>query len=203
MRLKKFNNSIIAILESNLRDDPSFFNSYPKFSMNIRNEKTNNTIKLYVKISNKIVDDTKIYRIYYNIIKIDYNYKTLRSSPKDETILVEANIRKSSIQIPKRLTHNEILLQSKKVYNIKVKGIIQEGANVRLRINKSSSLKILEPKIKYKGKHSKYSINGSTIKINLRGLDNTAPKISKPVYTSKFVAVTTTFFDNFTNIKHS
>jgi len=40
IRLKKFNDSIIATLESNLHDGPTFFNCYPNLSMNIRNHKT-------------------------------------------------------------------------------------------------------------------------------------------------------------------
>ena len=43
----KFNDSVIAILESNLHDGPAFFNCYPNFSMNIKNEKTSNAIKLW------------------------------------------------------------------------------------------------------------------------------------------------------------
>jgi len=91
-----------VILESNLHDGPTFFNCYPKFSMNIRNDKTSNSIKLYVQTLEDIVDELSgpihiTYRIYYKIKKIDYNYKALRSLPKDETILVEANLRKSSV----------------------------------------------------------------------------------------------------------
>ena len=70
---------------------------------------------MYIKTPSEIVDETPspiqiIYRIYYNVTKIDYNYKAFRSSPRYEryeTILVEANLRKLSIQIPKRLTHKE------------------------------------------------------------------------------------------------
>jgi len=114
IRLKNFNDSIIAILESNLHDGPTFFNCYPNFSINIRNDKTSNSIKLYVQTPEDIVDELSgpiqiIYRIYYKVTKIDYNYKALRSSPKDETILVEANLRKSPVQTPKRLSYEEVV----------------------------------------------------------------------------------------------
>ena len=56
IRLKKFNDSIIAILESNLHDGPTFFNCYPNFSMNLRNDKTSNSIKLYVQTLEHIVE---------------------------------------------------------------------------------------------------------------------------------------------------
>jgi len=57
IRLKKFNDYIIAILESNLHDGPAFFNCYPNFFMNIRNDKTSNSIKLYVQTTEDIVDE--------------------------------------------------------------------------------------------------------------------------------------------------
>ena len=57
IRLKKFNDSIIAILESNLHDGATFFNYYPNFSINLRNDKTSNSIKLYVQTPKDIVDE--------------------------------------------------------------------------------------------------------------------------------------------------
>ena len=39
IKLKKFNDSVIAILESNLHDGPTFFNCYLNFSMNIKMKK--------------------------------------------------------------------------------------------------------------------------------------------------------------------
>ena len=82
--------------------------------MNLRNDKTSTSIKSYVQTPKDIVDELSgpiqiIYRIYYKVTKIDYNYKALRSSPRDETILVEANLRKSSVQTLKRLSHEEVV----------------------------------------------------------------------------------------------
>ena len=132
--------------------------------MNIRNDKTSNSIKLYVQTPEDIVDELSgpiqiIYRIYYKVTKIGYNYKALRSSPRDETILVEANLRKSSVQTPKRLSHEEVvrripeewiledIIEEPKVYNSQIREIVQDGTNIRLRMNRSSSLKIREPQI--------------------------------------------------------
>jgi len=95
-----------------------------------------------------------IYRIYYKVTKIDYNYKALRSSTKLETILVEANLRKSFVQIPKRLSHEELvskileewilenIIEEPKIYNTQIREIVQEGTYIRLKINRSSSVKI-------------------------------------------------------------
>jgi len=199
IRLKKFNDSIIAILESNLHDGATFFNYYPNFSINLRNDKTSNSIKLYVQTPEDIVDELSgpiqiIYRIYYKVTKIDYNYKALRSSPKDETILVKANLRKSSVQTPKRLSHEEVvrripkewiledIIEERKVYNTQIREIVQDGTDIRLRMNRSSSLKIREPQIIHKGQPSRHSVDNSTINLDLRGLDNITPIVSKPLY---------------------
>jgi len=197
IRLKKFNDSVIAILESNLHAGPAFFNCYPNFSMDIKNEKTSKALKLNIQTPEDIVDETSgpiqiIYRIYYKVTKIDYNYKALRSSPKDETILLEANLNRSLIQVPKRLSHDQIIrsipeewilediVEEPKIYNTQLREIIQEGSNIRLRMNRSSSLKIKEPQ--YVGQSSRHSIDGSTINLNLRGLEQITPIVSKPIY---------------------
>ncbi|RDX72086.1 hypothetical protein CR513_48483, partial [Mucuna pruriens] len=57
IRLKRFDNSIIVILESNLHDGPAFFNCYPNFLMDLKNDKTSNAIKLHVKLPDDIVDE--------------------------------------------------------------------------------------------------------------------------------------------------
>ena len=69
-----------------------------------------------------------------------------------------------------------------KIYNTQMREIIQEGTNIRLRMNKSKSVQIREPQKLFREESSKVSVDGSTINIDLKGLDNTIPKISKPVY---------------------
>ena len=101
-------------MESNLHDGPTFFNRYPNFSMDLNNPRTVKVIKLYIRTPNNIVDGVSrpfriIYRIYYKVTKIDYNFKVLRESPKDEIILVEANLCKPSVQVPKWLSYEEVL----------------------------------------------------------------------------------------------
>jgi len=50
-------------------------------------------------------------------------------------------------------------------------------------MNRSSSLKIREPQIINKGQPSRHSIDNSTINLDLRGLDNITPIVSKSLYT--------------------
>ncbi|RDX90996.1 hypothetical protein CR513_27087, partial [Mucuna pruriens] len=181
IRLKKFNDSIIAILESNLHDGPAFFNCYPNFSIDLRHDKTNDIVD---ELSSPI---QIIFGIYYKVTKISYNFKALRSS-KEETILVEANLRKSSIQVPKRLSHNEVtskipkewlleeITEEPKVYNTQIREMIQEGPNIRLKMNRSAFVKINEPLMNLKGQPSRHSVDGSTINLDLRGIDINNPK---------------------------
>ena len=101
-------------MESNLYDGPAFFNCYSNFSMDLNNPRTAEAVKLYIRTPNNIIDEVSgpfkmIYRIYYKVTKINYNFKVLRKSPKDETTLVEVNLSKLSVQVPKRLSHEEVL----------------------------------------------------------------------------------------------
>ncbi|RDX65399.1 Enzymatic polyprotein, partial [Mucuna pruriens] len=123
IRCKKFKDSIISIVESNLHDDPAFFNCYPNFSMNLRNDKT--------------------------------------------------------IQIPKKLSHEEIIskvpeewlleeiIEEPKIYHNQIREIIQDGPNIRLKMNRSKSLMINEPQVIYKGQPSRYSIDESNLDLIL------------------------------------
>ncbi|RDX86683.1 hypothetical protein CR513_31958, partial [Mucuna pruriens] len=198
LRLKKFNDSIIAILESNMHDGLAFFNCYPSFAMNLKNDKTSNAIKLYVKLPEDIVDEIFgpmqiIFRIYCKVTKIDYNFKALRSSSKNETILVEPNLRKSLVQTPRILSHHEVInkileewvlediVQEQKIYNTRVRDIIQDGLNIRLRMNRSQSIRINKPHMILKGQPFRHSI-GSVKELDLQGLDGNNLIIVEPVY---------------------
>ena len=59
---------------------------------------------------------------------------------------------------------------------------MQEGTNIRLRMNRSSSVKIRNPQMIYKGQPSKHSVDESAINLDLRGLNNITPIVTKPVY---------------------
>src|ERR1044072_5430116 len=106
--------------------------------------------------------------------------------------MIEANLKKSSIQVPKKLTHEEVIskipeewvfkeiLPAPKVEHTQVREIVQEGNDIRLRMNRSKSFTIREPQT-VKAESSRASVDYGSI-INLRGLDNSLPRISQPVY---------------------
>ncbi len=60
-----------------------------------------------------IKDSTNIalaYRIYYKVMSTNINPKAIRHSPKNETLLIEANTKHANIQTPKLLQWNQINL---------------------------------------------------------------------------------------------
>jgi len=56
---------------------------------------------------------------------------------------------------------------------------VQEDTNIRLRMNRSLCVKIRNPQMMYKRQPYR---DGSTINLDLRGLNNITPIVTKPVY---------------------
>ena len=80
--------------------------------MDLRNPPTKRALVLNIRtlsiVTNLGVTHINvIYRIHYKVSKIDYNFKALRSSLKNEIGVLETNLRKSKIITPKRLKHVE------------------------------------------------------------------------------------------------
>src|ERR1044072_3192684 len=113
-RCKKFSDSIISVLESNLHDGPVFFKCYPNYSVVLNNNWTKNAMQLKLLARDDIFEEESdpfsiIYRVHYKVSQINHGFRALRSPPKNETIMIEAHLKKSSIQVPKRLTHEEVI----------------------------------------------------------------------------------------------
>ena len=53
------------------------------------------------------------------------------------------------------------------MYNTQIREIVQDGTDIRLRMNRSSSFKDHLPQMIYKGTSSRHSVDGSTINIDL------------------------------------
>ncbi|RDX88181.1 hypothetical protein CR513_30261, partial [Mucuna pruriens] len=79
----------------------------------------------------------------------------------------------------------EEVVSEPKVYNTQVRDIIQEGSNIRLRMNRSTSLKINEPHMIFRGQPARHSVDSATINLDLRGIDTNNSKVARPVYSEK------------------
>ena len=77
------------------------------------------------------------------------------------------------------------IIEEEKIYNTQLREIIQEDTNIKLRMNRWTSFKALEPQHLVREGFSRHSVDGSTISFDLKGLDNSVPKISRLVYEEK------------------
>lgn len=108
-----FNKSIISILELNLHSDPTYCNYFPNFTINIKYLTTINSLVLDICQHNKNwIEGTStiniIYRIAFKVSKTNENFKALRESSKEETIIFEAKLQLSQVTTPKKLQHSQI-----------------------------------------------------------------------------------------------
>ncbi|KAK2428017.1 hypothetical protein QL285_026560 [Trifolium repens] len=196
-RIRDFHDSVIAMLESNLNDGPVYFNCYPNYSMSLGDEITSSSLVICVQHQNDnftegISNVDIITRITYKVTNVNYNYKSLRSTPRNETCIIEANLKKSSIITPKILTISELkekipeewvienTMQPEKLESRSIRDIItDQDGNIRIRMNRSQSFRYNQsPSI---GSSSARHSVDSTIRLNLAGV-NFAPNIPQPIY---------------------
>ena len=112
-RHKNFQNSILAMAETNIANGPIYFNCYPNFSVGLFDKNILDTLVLTVETKNlEFKDDTKplaiIYRVCYKTMTTTLEPRTRLSSPKNETIIFEANTNHTKIHTPKRLKWSDI-----------------------------------------------------------------------------------------------
>lgn len=80
--IKDFHNSIIAIVESNLNDDPVYFNCHSNYSMSLADEFSKNSLVIYVHgLSDNFnpgVDNIDVMgRITYKVFNVTYDFQSL------------------------------------------------------------------------------------------------------------------------------
>lgn len=112
-RHTNFNNSLLAMAESNISNGPIYFNCYPNFTIGLFDPNILDTLTLTIKTKNlEFKERTNaavvIYRIYYKTMTTTIEPKTKIVSPRDETIIFEANTMHTKVKTPKRLRWNEI-----------------------------------------------------------------------------------------------
>ena len=91
-RHKDFQNSILAVTETNIANGQIYFNCYPIFSVGLFNKNILETLVLTVETKNlEFKDNIKplaiIYRVCYKTITTMLEPRTHLSSPRNETII--------------------------------------------------------------------------------------------------------------------
>ena len=112
-RHKDFQNSILAMAETNIANGPIYFNCYPNFSVGLFDKNILDTLVLTVETKNlEFKDNTRplaiIYRVCYKTMTTTLEPRTRISSPRNETIIFEANTNHTKVHMPKRLKWSEI-----------------------------------------------------------------------------------------------
>lgn len=108
-----FQNSILAMAETNIANGPIYFNCYPNFSVGLFDKNILETLVLTVETKNlEFKDNSKplaiIYRVSYKTMTTTLEPKTRLSSPRNETIIFEANLNHTKVHMPKKLKWSEI-----------------------------------------------------------------------------------------------
>ncbi|GKC26831.1 enzymatic polyprotein, partial [Tanacetum coccineum] len=112
-RLLKFDQSLLALAESNICNGPIYFNCYPDFTVALRDPNILDVLTLDIKMKNIEMKEGSdplavIYRVYYKVMSTTVEPRALIDHTKNETIIFEANLENSQICIPKKLKWEEI-----------------------------------------------------------------------------------------------
>jgi hypothetical protein len=200
-RIKDFHNSTIAIVESNLNDGPVYFNCHPNYSMSLADEFTKNSLVIYVQglsdnFNPGVANIDVISRITYKVSNVNYDFKSLKTTPRNETCIIEANLSRSNVMTPKIMTASDIIekfpqewilqdvVKSEKIEARTIRDVIQDiDGSVRIRMNRSQSYHYHQSSSIGSTSSARHSVD-STIRVNLAGV-NITPTIPQPLYSER------------------
>ena len=112
-RHKDFSNSLLGIIESNLANDPVYFNCFPNFMVSLDDPHILKTLSLDITSQGLNFEEgvkklTLVYKVTYKVLTTTMHQKTLLSSTKGKTMLIETNLNESSVCVPKLFSWDEI-----------------------------------------------------------------------------------------------
>ncbi|KAG5610061.1 hypothetical protein H5410_021342 [Solanum commersonii] len=113
-KLLNFDDSLLAVLQSNLANDPVYFNCYPNYSIDINNQNVIDTLTLNVKTKNiNSKDNTReiiiIYRVYYRLMNTTLAPKAKIVSNEGVTMLMKANHNHNNTFFPNMIKWDDVL----------------------------------------------------------------------------------------------
>ena len=116
-RHNKFQDSLLGLMQANTSYGPVYFTCYPNLELDCMNDKSiHKALTLNIQTQNYDMDPRSrniliVYRIYYKVMTSVVNPNCLLSSPKDQTLIWQANEKNSTVIIPKPIPW-ECLTQS-------------------------------------------------------------------------------------------
>ncbi|KAI5400912.1 hypothetical protein KIW84_065669 [Lathyrus oleraceus] len=169
--------------------------------MSLADEFTKNSLVIYVQglsdnFNPGVANIDVISRIAYKVSNVNYDFKSLKTTPRNETCIIEANLSRSNVMTPKILTASDIIekfpqewilqdvVKSEKIEARTIRDVIQDiDGSVRIRMNRSQSYRYHQSSCIGSTSSARHSVD-STIRVNLAGV-NFAPTIPQPLYSER------------------
>ncbi|KAI5399850.1 hypothetical protein KIW84_064973 [Lathyrus oleraceus] len=169
--------------------------------MSLADEFTKNSLVIYVQglsdnFNPGVANIDVISRITYKVSNVNYDFKSLKTTPRNETCIIEANLSRSNVMTPKILTASDIIekfpqewilqdvVKSEKIEAKTIRDVIQDiDGSVRIRMNRSQSYRYHQSSCIGSTSSARHSVD-STIRVNLAGV-NFAPTIPQPLYSER------------------
>lgn len=119
-RFLDFNDSLLGIVETNLRSGPIYFDRFPNYTLSLKDIDILDSFTLNVKTFNyktKIgsLPVTIIYRIHYKAMSLTFNTGAMRSSYKGETVLFKIDMQRSHLLVPKTISWSQVSLSQNRL----------------------------------------------------------------------------------------
>ncbi|KAG5600213.1 hypothetical protein H5410_031583 [Solanum commersonii] len=119
-RFLDFNDSLLGIVETNLRSGPIYFDRFPNFTVSLKDIDILDSFTLNVKTFNyktKIgsLPVTIIYGIHYKAMSLTFNIGAMRSSYKGETVLFKIDLQRSHLLVPKTISWSQVSLSQNRL----------------------------------------------------------------------------------------
>ena len=116
-RHNQFQDALLGLMQANTSFGPVYFTCYPNLELDCMNDKSiHKALTLNIQTQNYDMDPRSrniliVYRVYYKVMTSVVNPNCLLSSPKDQTLIWQANEKNSTVIIPKPIPW-ECLTQS-------------------------------------------------------------------------------------------
>ena len=117
-RHNQFQDSLLGLMQANTSFGPVYFTCYPNLELDCMDDKSiHKALTLNIQTQNYDMDSRSrniliVYRVYYKVMTSVVNPNCLLTSPKDQTLIWQANEKNSTVIIPKPIPW-ECLKQSK------------------------------------------------------------------------------------------
>jgi hypothetical protein len=115
---KFYQDALLGMVESSLYKGPIYFNCYPNFTVSLTDETMLQTLELDIEISSyNMLEGAQplviVYRIYYKLMKTTFEPQDLMESPKGKTLLLQASIRESHVNVPTQINWKDVKLPNR------------------------------------------------------------------------------------------